>query len=116
AQNMALKRALNQRPIVYQFAPPDAGIDSPDEEAADAVGQVEELGSAQSITFVGRHVALSCARRCVVVCTQCRKQRWIWGLEHQLRWFTRRVLERPLLMWAFYLHVVVLWCLEAWRQ
>ncbi|CAE7553837.1 unnamed protein product, partial [Symbiodinium necroappetens] len=117
AQNAALKRSLNQRPIVYQFAPPDAGIDSPDEQGEDdSLLEVEVVSTSQSFSALGQHFAQSLARRCLWFWQHCRKRRWMWGLEQQLRWLTRRILERPFLMWVFYLHVLVLWCLEVWHQ
>ncbi|CAE7948200.1 unnamed protein product, partial [Symbiodinium sp. KB8] len=117
AQNAALKRSLNQRPIVYQFAPPDAGIDSPDEQGEDdSLLEVEVVSTSQSFSALGQHFAQSLARRCFWFWQHCRKRRWMWGLEQQLRWLTRRILERPFLMWVFYLHVLVLWCLEVWHQ
>eukprot|EP00439_Symbiodinium_sp_Y106_P029263 s2446_g3.t1 len=117
AQNAALKRSLNQRPIVYQFAPPDAGIDSPDEQGEDdTLPEAEVVSTSQSLSAHGQRFAQSLARRCLWFWQHCRKRRWTRGLEQQLRWLTRRILERPFLMWVFYLHVLVLWCLEVWHQ
>lgn len=46
----------------------------------------------------------------------CRRQRVAQTVEKSLRLFTRSLLQRPLLLWLFYAHVLILWMMEGWRQ
>ncbi|CAE8713351.1 unnamed protein product, partial [Polarella glacialis] len=129
AQNAALKRRLDSRPIVYQFAEPDAGVEDPE---AGSLGAEDEDGDfdfnhppeeAVSGRLALRGAALSCRRatrnvaRSMVKCAvKCRRQPLVWSLDQQLRWLTRLLLKRPLLMWLFYVQLLALWFTEAYRQ
>lgn len=118
AKNAALQRSLSQRPIVYQFAPVDAGLDLPeepdDEEAQTSPASTASTAySAYSLMQGGCRLAM---RRCWRLWTLCRKLKCISAAENQLRWFMRRLLEKPFLLWVFYLHVAMLWFIEIWRQ
>lgn len=115
AKNAALQRSLSQRPIVYQFAPVDAGLDLPEEEPDDEEAQASAstASTACSLMQGGCRLAM---RRCWRLWTLCRKLKCISAAEKQLRWFTRRLLEKPFLLWVFYLHVAMLWFIEIWRQ
>eukprot|EP00435_Cladocopium_sp_Y103_P045213 s1341_g12.t3 len=115
AKNAALQRSLSQRPIVYQFAPVDAGLDLPEEEPDDEEAQASAstASTAYSLMQGGCRLAM---RRCWRLWTLCRKLKCISAAENQLRWFTRRLLEKPFLLWVFYVHVAMLWFIEIWRQ
>jgi len=116
-QNSTLTRQLSARPIVYHFGP------SPGDEEHNAGGTEEEdvEMAAEPIGQLGLRVfvcvaALWCRRRTLRAVAQCRKQRVTQSLERSLRSFTRGLLQRPLLLWLFYTHVVALWMIEFWRQ
>merc|ERR1719188_1411940 len=60
--------------------------------------------------------AIWCKRRTKRGFTFFRKLRQAQSLERTLRGFTRKLLQSPVLLWLFYVHVLVLWCIEGWRQ
>merc|ERR1711974_370594 len=141
-QNAALLRQLNARPIVFQFAPAPDDEDEDDEEAMKPEEHGEEEDAEQPVGLArvltgksaggpggGAEVAhaapvasLLCGssvwfkRRLKRVFSLLRKQRQAQNLERVLRTFTRSMLQSPVLLWLFYVHVLVLWFLEAWRQ
>jgi len=112
AKNAALQRSLSQRPIVYQFAPPDEGLD-PTEDAEPDDDEESQISTACSLMKGGCRLAI---RRCWKLWILCRKLKCMSAGENQLRWFTRRLLEKPFLLWVFYFHVLMLWLIEIWRQ
>jgi len=119
AQNANLKRSLNQRPIVYQFTPPDAGIEEDPDQPDEEEGTIEEDDEATGAKRVCLMVVGGCravGRRTKQGVVLCRKQKLIWSLEQQLRWLTRELLKRPMLMWLFYAQLLWLWGMEIWRQ
>mmetsp|Transcript_32450 Transcript_32450/g.69519 ORF Transcript_32450/g.69519 Transcript_32450/m.69519 type:complete len:781 (-) Transcript_32450:56-2398(-) len=191
AQNEALSRQLNSRPIVFQFG------SNPDEEGelgnmaeddellpgpGGALGRPNEL-SKVPMTLTGHHpstpsaasgganwgagrphqvptqsggsfggaaanagggegpggpgagagagasagLGLSASGKVWIVCVwirkkgwkafvKCRKQPLAMTAEKSLRSFTRKMLQSPVLLWLFYMHVLVLWFVEGWRQ
>mmetsp|Transcript_35410 Transcript_35410/g.90221 ORF Transcript_35410/g.90221 Transcript_35410/m.90221 type:complete len:458 (+) Transcript_35410:2-1375(+) len=147
-QNDALKRQLNARPIVFQFAPSpdeddidDAALDEEEEEddaaeeappaplplqgAMNGAEVPRRASNAMMRTDTGggiRYAAMAygacvwCKRRTKRGFTFFRKLRQAQSLERTLRGFTRKLLQSPVLLWLFYVHVLVLWCIEGWRQ
>jgi len=117
AQNLDLTRQLNSRPIVYQFAPlpaDEVDVDGPLDEDVE-VGGAEDTGGPSVRVYI-YVAAVWCRRRSVRGLSQCRKLRFAQSLERSLRAFTRSLLQRPLLLWLFYVHVFALWVIEFWRQ
>jgi len=121
AQNNGLTRQLNSRPIVFQFGPSvddvegEAVLDDDDENQDVEVPTTESAGvpSARTYAYVG---AIWCRRKTARGLSQCRKFSLTQRLERSLRAFTRSLLQRPLLLWLFYVHVFALWVIEFWRQ
>mmetsp|Transcript_10034 Transcript_10034/g.23622 ORF Transcript_10034/g.23622 Transcript_10034/m.23622 type:complete len:255 (+) Transcript_10034:1-765(+) len=114
-ENSALSRQLSARPIVYQFAPlpEDAEqVQAGPSEEDDRGGEPQSGGT----LLLAWAAAIWCRRRAAQGLTFCRRQRLAQWWEQSLRSFTRSLLQRPLLLWLFYTHVLVLWFLEFWRQ
>ncbi|CAK0795472.1 unnamed protein product, partial [Prorocentrum cordatum] len=117
-QCLASPRQLSERPIVYQFGPDENDPDINDEydveaHAPDGASRGLAALSIATICCVVLAVCWRCIMRSLVV---CRRQKPTQLVEKSLRHFTRSLLKRPLLLWLFYLHVMVLWAMEGWRQ
>ncbi|CAK0795471.1 unnamed protein product, partial [Prorocentrum cordatum] len=117
-QKSVLSRQLSERPIVYQFGPDENDPDINDEydveaHAPDGASRGLAALSIATICCVVLAVCWRCIMRSLVV---CRRQKPTQLVEKSLRHFTRSLLKRPLLLWLFYLHVMVLWAMEGWRQ
>mmetsp|Transcript_136794 Transcript_136794/g.381322 ORF Transcript_136794/g.381322 Transcript_136794/m.381322 type:complete len:698 (+) Transcript_136794:91-2184(+) len=118
AENATLTRQLSSRPIVYQFGPlpgdeaEQGAAYEDDEETVVASGE----GGGPRLRVLLYAGAIWCRRRTLRGIASCRKQRLAQSLERSLRAFTRSLLQRPLLLWLFYAHVLALWVIEFYRQ
>lgn len=119
-QNLALNRRLDARPIVYQFSP--LGDEGEEEEADASVEVVEDGGVAASGSDgVGwqtraRNSVSWCKRQLGRGFRACRRQPCTKSVERPLKTFTKILLRRPLLLWLFYAHLLMLYVVEIWRQ
>lgn len=124
AENAGLKKQLSSRPIVFQFDPllndgyGGAPEDAPDEEDPKAEEEAADDSSTNGLSWtMFLYLALVvCRRRMYRTYASCRRQRTTKTMERSLRQFTRSMLKNPLLLWLFYVHVLVLWIVEFWRQ
>jgi len=133
AQNSALRKQLNGRPIVFQFGPePEeelgADEDDGDGDPASDVASVEAgtapagpsnpTGEAPQVDARAAMwgAAKKCRRKTVRVLCIWRRQPCAKSIERSLRAFTRMLLHRPLLLWLFYAQLLALWSVEIWRQ
>jgi len=114
-----------ERPPAASSMPPRTPLGSPPRGLSGSSGSGGPVGGGQPHAVgggAGGGVAVVFGsvvwlrRRCWRTFVACRKQRATQSLERQLRTFTRRMLQSPVLLWLFYVHVLVLWFLEGWRQ
>jgi len=122
AENAGLKKQLSSRPIVFQFDPllndgyGGAPEDAPDEEDPKAEEAGDSGAGGLSCRMFVYLALVVCRRRTYRAYASCRRQRTTKTMERSLRQFTRSMLKNPLLLWLFYVHVLVLWIVEFWRQ
>lgn len=123
ARNEALNRQLNERPIVFQFGPgppdeeadessvaDDAGLDG--DGASAAAVRLSQMGVLSLVCFFAGRVHRRLGRAFALF----RRQTLAQSLERSLKHFTKSLLQRPVLLWLFYSHLLVLWLIEFWRQ
>uniref|UniRef100_A0A7S1LCE8 Uncharacterized protein n=1 Tax=Alexandrium catenella TaxID=2925 RepID=A0A7S1LCE8_ALECA len=127
ARNSELQKRLDARPIVYQFAPGDGADctdlsmedlgrgDIEDSTADEAGGAAGPNGSSSSGAGLQRW-ARRASRHAVRGAKRLRRQRHVRCVEQWLRRATLRLLQEPLLLWLFYVHVVILWVAELRHQ
>jgi len=91
-----------------------------DDEQAQLTGAPEAELQTPSFTVLAaagaRRAIRRCPRRTMRCLAACRRQHFVGLAEKQLRSFTRQMLQRPLLLWLFYIHVAVIWTVEIYRQ
>mmetsp|Transcript_35588 Transcript_35588/g.83174 ORF Transcript_35588/g.83174 Transcript_35588/m.83174 type:complete len:865 (-) Transcript_35588:23-2617(-) len=126
-ENQKLNKQLKARPIVFQFSP-DADGETP-EVAAEEVEddpmspmtkvltdpQSQGLGI-RCVIWMVLGICISCKRKFAKEFHRLRRQPFMQIIEMQMRKFTRSLLDRPLLLWVFYGHIIALWLLELSRQ
>jgi len=129
-RNAELQKRLDARPIVYQFAPGDGadctdlgaeelggGDDLEDSAVDEAGGNPGPGGPPAAAAGAGwRRLGRRAARRVVRGARLLRRQRHVRSSEQWLRRITHRILQDPLLLWFFYLHLLVLWFVEIRRH
>merc|ERR1711920_754511 len=115
AQIAELKKKLDARPIVFQFAGAD-GADGAMTEVEDDMTEAEDAEAGGSNASGCSYKTKRCCRRSCRCINRCRKLRCIRCVEQRLRLFLQILSQRPLLMWLFYLQLIICWSLEISRH
>merc|ERR1712039_399432 len=110
-QIIELKKKLDARPIVFQFAGADGG-DGAMTEVEDDMTEAEDAEAGGSTASGCCYMTKRCCRRSCRCINRCRKLRCIRFCEQRLRFFLQILLQRPLLMWLFYVQLIICWSLE----
>jgi len=110
AQNAALARKLEGRPIVYQFGAGDSA------EEAEGDGPYADEAAGEGTAAQGQAGVAARCRQALRGARRLRKQKHVHRFEQGLRRLTRELLRRPLLLWLFYAQLIGLWIVEIQRH